>query len=580
MSIFTKASRSLSQDASSVLRKIRREARKSLITHRTLGIIGLIIFGAVGTVSSQQSDLRTTIQTRLLGEQSPRELEVKTGLGSYLFSETGGTLNSVYLYFAAPWGAPPTEVLSDVTVNSKDLSRLYAPETTFPFVLTLGPIAPDAIYQTTILPSENPKVQQVTFAHQNEDLKIQKTFTVNNDPYYTVGFELRIENLSETATLSLPEGFRFTVGAGVHGAQATARFLFDGLRATEVLQNYGHFDGVGFVGSDLLLWLINDAAQKDIRPWVSTDAKGRQVLGVRSDGLTLAPHESRVYRFSLYAGRLNLLLLEQASLQNVTDHGLWSQALTLVTKFLNLLYEYTGNYGWALILLTLAIRLLMYPLMRAQFHSMARMKEVQPKIERLQTRYPSLTQLRAMYPQMSEDELKRRARENREELTKKQMELFRKEGVNPLGGCLPALLQIPIFILLWRVVLYSADAIHLSPGFLWMTDLSQHDSLYIIVALTVLVQIAQGRLTPTPASGQNQVMTWLFPVVFGFLLKDLSAGLWLHYFVSTLVQVGQQMMAMWELRRRPKPVEPQQREEAPVSTVEAASDGSQSHAGH
>jgi YidC/Oxa1 family membrane protein insertase len=580
MSIFTKASRSLSQDASSVLRKIRREARKSLITHRTLGIIGLIIFGAVGTVSSQQSDLRTTIQTRLLGEQSPRELEVKTGLGSYLFSETGGTLNSVYLYFAAPWGAPPTEVLSDVTVNSKDLSRLYAPETTFPFVLTLGPIAPDAIYQTTILPSENPKVQQVTFAHQNEDLKIQKTFTVNNDPYYTVGFELRIENLSETATLSLPEGFRFTVGAGVHGAQATARFLFDGLRATEVLQNYGHFDGVGFVGSDLLLWLINDAAQKDIRPWVSTDAKGRQVLGVRSDGLTLAPHESRVYRFSLYAGRLNLLLLEQASLQNVTDHGLWSQALTLVTKFLNLLYEYTGNYGWALILLTLAIRLLMYPLMRAQFHSMARMKEIQPKIERLQTRYPSLTQLRAMYPQMSEDELKRRARENREELTKKQMELFRKEGVNPLGGCLPALLQIPIFILLWRVVLYSADAIHLSPGFLWMTDLSQHDSLYIIVALTVLVQIAQGRLTPTPASGQNQVMTWLFPVVFGFLLKDLSAGLWLHYFVSTLVQVGQQMMAMWELRRRPKPVEPQQREEAPVSTVEAASDGSQSHAGH
>lgn len=550
-----------------------------MTTHRTLVIISLIVFGAVGTVHSQQSDLRTTIQTRLLGEQSPRELEVKTGLVSYLFSETGGTLNSVYLYFAAPWGAPPTEVLPDVTVNPKDLSRLYAAETTFPFVLTLGPIAPDAIYQPAILPSENPKVQQVTFAHQNEDLKIQKTFTVNNDPYYTVGFELRIENLSETATLSLPEGFRFTVGAGVHGAQATARFLFDGLRATEVLQNYGHFDGVGFVGNDLLLWLINDAAQKDIRPWVSTDAKGRQVLGVRSDGLTLAPHESRVYRFSLYAGRLNLLLLEQAGLQNVTDHGLWSQALTLVTKFLNLLYEYTGNYGWALIVLTLAIRLLMYPLTRAQFHSMAKMKEVQPKIERLQTRYPSLPQLRAMYPKMSEDELKRRARENREELTKKQMELFRKEGVNPLGGCLPALLQIPIFILLWRVVLYSADAIHLSPGFLWMTDLSQHDSLYIIVALTVLAQVAQGRLTPTPASGQNQVMTWLFPVVFGFLLKDLSAGLWLHYFVSTLVQVGQQMMAMWELRRRPKPVE-SHREEAPVSTVEAASDGSQSHAGH
>ena len=438
--------------------------------------------------------------------------------------------------------------------------------------MTLDSVAPEQIYQTEILPTENPKIQRVAFAHQNKNLKVQKTFTVVNDPYYTVGFELRLENLSDTETLS--EGFMLTLGTGVHGAQAEARFLFDGVRATEILQNYEHFDGAGFVSRDLVLWLINDAVQKDIRPWVSTDAKGRQTLGVRSDGLTLAPHESRVYRFSLYAGRLNLLLLEQAGLQNVTDHGLWSQALTLVTKFLNLLYEYTGNYGWALILLTLAIRLLMYPLTRAQFHSMAKMKEIQPKIEKLQTRYPSLTQLRALYPKMSEDELKRRARENREELTKKQMELFRKEGVNPLGGCLPALLQIPIFILLWRVVLYSADAIHLSPGFLWMTDLSQHDSLYIIVALTVLAQIAQGRLTPTPASGQNQVMTWLFPVVFGFLLKDLSAGLWLHYFVSTLVQVGQQIVVMWELRRRPKPVAPEPGgEEAPA--VGAASDGPQ-----
>jgi YidC/Oxa1 family membrane protein insertase len=533
-----------------------------LTTLRALVLVGLIVLGTVSTAHAQQPDLRTTIQTRFLGEQSPRELEVKTGLVSYLFSEAGGTLNSVYLYFSAPWGAPPTEVLPDVTVDPKDLSRLYTAGAIFPFALTLGPIAPEAPYQIEILPSENPKTKRVALTHQSENLQIRKIFTISNDPYFTVSFELHIENLSEAEALSLPEGFRFTLGTGVHGTQA--RFLFDGLRATEVLQNYEHFAGLGFVGNDLVAWLINDGAQKDIHPWVSTDAKGRPVLGVRSEALTLSPHESRAYRFSLYAGRLNLLLLESVGLQSVTDHGLWSQALALVTKFLNLLYEYTGNYGWALIILTLVIRLLMYPLTRAQFHSMAKMREVQPKIEKLQTRYPSLTQLRAMYPKMSEDELKRRARENREEMTKKQMELFRKEGVNPMGGCLPALLQIPIFILLWRVVLYSADAIHLSPGFLWMSDLSQHDSLYIIVALTVLAQIAQGRLTPTPASGQNQVMTWLFPVVFGFLLKDLSAGLWLHYFISTLVQVGQQALVMWELRRRPKPVEPKG-EEAPVS---------------
>ncbi len=528
-------------------------------------LISLLAFTA------QAQEPRTAIQTRFLGDQSPRELEVKTGLVSYIFSETGGTLRSVYLYFSAPWGNPPAEILPDVKVKPEDLSRLYAPDTTFPLSLTIGPVTPQTPYQAEILPSGDPKTQRVVFTYQNDTLKIEKAVTVINAPDYTIRVELRIENPS-AETLSLPEGWQMALGAGVQDARSEGRFLFDGVRSREILQNYKSFEGVGFVGNNLLLWLRNDPAQTDIRPWVGTDTKGRQILGVRSEGLKIAPGESRTYRFALYAGRLNLVFLEQAGLEHVTDHGLWSQALAGVTKFLNLLYEYTGNYGWALILFTLIIRLLMYPLTRAQFHSMAKMKEVQPKLEKLQARYPSLTQLRAMYPKMSEEELKRRARENREELTKKQMELFRKEGVNPLGGCLPALLQIPIFILLWRVVIYSAEAIHLSPGFLWMSDLSQHDSLYIIVALTVLAQVAQGKLTPTPASGQNQVMTWLFPIAFGFLLKDLSAGLWLHYFVSTLVQVGQQLVVMWELRRQPKPSTPELEEAS-----EAVSDGSQGH---
>ncbi|MCX8103406.1 MAG: membrane protein insertase YidC [Candidatus Bipolaricaulota bacterium] len=530
-------------------------------------LIGLSVF----TVPAQ--DLRTQIATRWLSDASPRDLEIKTGLVSYIFSEAGGTLKSAYLYFSVPWGNPPVEILPDVTIKPEDHSRLFAASAVFPFALTVGSVSSQAPYQAEVLSSETPKVQRVTFTHQSDPLKITKTFTVINAPEYTVGVEVHLENLSSGA-LSLPEGFQLTLGAGVQDAHSKARFLFDGVRAHEILQNYKNFEGLGFVGTDLMLWLSND--QSDVHPWVSTDAKGRQVLGVRSQGLTLAPGERRTYRFTLYAGRLNLVFLEQAGLEHVTNHGLWSQALAGVTKFLNILYAYTGNYGWALILFTLIIRLLMYPLTRAQFHSMAKMKEIQPKLEKLQARYPSLTQLRAMYPKMSEDELKRRARENREELTKKQMELFRKEGVNPLGGCLPVLLQIPIFILLWRVIVYSAEAIHLSPGFLWMSDLSQHDSLYIIVALTVLAQIVQGKLTPVPtASGQSQVMTWLFPIVFGFLLKDLSSGLWLHYFVSTLVQVGQQLVVMWELRRQPKPVTPESEE-----TPEAAHDGPKDHASH
>jgi hypothetical protein len=284
-----------------------------------------VLLGAFA-FSAHAQDPRTTIQTRWLGEQSPRELEVKTGLVSYIFSEAGGTLRSVYLYFAAPWGNPPVEILPDVTVKPQDLSRLYNADAIFPFTLTVGPASAEALYQAEILPSENSKIQQVALTHHGDALKITKTFTVINAPYYTVGVELRLENLSPD-TLSLPEGMRMTLGAGVHDARFEARFLFDGVRASEIVQNYKSFEGLGFVGQNLLLWLTNDPAQKDIRPWVGTDAKGRKILGVSCGELTLAPGESRVYRFVLYAGRINLVFLEQVGLQHVTDHGLWSQAL-------------------------------------------------------------------------------------------------------------------------------------------------------------------------------------------------------------------------------------------------------------
>lgn len=504
-------------------------------------------------------DLRSAIQTRLL--ENTQDVEVNTALVSYRFAQRGGTLSSAYLHFTTPWGATPVEVLaSQKTVlvttptGQKRYERGYPVGALFPFTLTLGPVSPEALYQIELLPSENSKVQRVRLSHQEGDLKIAKIFTILNEPSYLIGVEIHIENLSPSERLSFAEGFQLALGHDLsnpqHPTPTDIRFLFDGIRSSELLRNYTHFDGLGFFRDDLVLWLANNDA-RDIRPWV--DEQPKRVYGVRSDALTLAPQEKRVYRFQLYAGRAHLLFLEEAGLLNIIDSNIWDQSMAALTKSLQWLFHRTGNYGWALIILTLLIRVLMYPLTRAQFHSMAKMKEIQPKIEKLQTRYPALTHLKILYPKMSEDELRRRARENREELTKKQMELFRKAGVNPMSGCLPMLLQMPILILLWRVVLYSAELIHMSPGFLWMSDLSQPDLLYLIVALTVLAQMAQGKLTPSPGSGQNQLLIWIFPIVFGFLLKDLSSGLWLHYFISTLVQVAQQAIVIWELRRRPTP---------------------------
>ncbi len=508
--------------------------------------------------SVRGEDLRNAIQTRLL--EDTQDVEVNTALVSYRFAQRGGTLSSAYLHFTTPWGATPAEVLAGqktvlitTPTGQKRYERGYPVGALFPFTLTLGPVSPEALYQVELLPSANSKVQRVRLSHQEGHLKIAKIFTILNEPSYLIGVEIHIENLSPHERLSFAEGFQLALGQDLRNSQYhtpnNVRFLFDGVRSSELLRNYTHFDGLGFFRDDLVLWLIN-SNEKEIHPWLEEQPR-RVLYGVRSAALTLAPQERRVYRFQLYAGRAHLLFLEEAGLLNIIDSNIWDQAMALLTKSLHWLFQQTGNYGWALIILTLLIRLLMYPLTRAQFHSLAKMKEIQPKLEKLQARYPTLTHLKTLYPKMPEDELKRRARENREEMTKRQMELFRKAGVNPLSGCLPMLLQMPILILLWRVVLYSAELIHLSPGFLWMSDLSQPDFLYLIVALTVLAQMAQGKLTPAPGSGQNQLLIWVFPIVFGFLLKDLSAGLWLHYFISTMVQVAQQAIVIWELRRRP-----------------------------
>jgi len=117
-----------------------------------------------------------------------------------------------------------------------------------------------------------------------------------------------------------------------------------------------------------------------------------------------------------------------------------------VIQFLGMLYRATGNYGWAIILFTILTRVVLFPLMRKQYHSMAKMQKIQPKLKRIQERF----------------------KDDRQLMQQKMMELYRKEGVNPMGGCLPMLVQLPILILIWRAILHSGELIHLSPGFLWV----------------------------------------------------------------------------------------------------------------
>lgn len=221
-------------------------------------------------------------------------------------------------------------------------------------------------------------------------------------------------------------------------------------------------------------------------------------------------------------------MLSNVGLGAIDDIGIFSQLLVPVIGFLNTLYDFTGNYGWAIILFTVLIRVLLYPLMRNMYRSMAKMQELQPKIQEIQDEY-----------------------EDREEQQKEMMALYKEEDVNPMGGCLPMFIQLPILILLWRAIMYSSEAIHMSPGFLWLSDLSQSDPYYILVVLTVVTMIVQQQMMQSPGGGggQSKLMSFGFPLFMGIFLRDFPAGLWLYYFLTQIFMIGQQAFINWEMER-------------------------------
>ncbi len=550
-----------------------------------LGLVGLLLSGAAGPAVGPTApafaqapgaapDAQQT-PTLLRSERDGRaELLVRTKLAEYVFGEDGA-LRSAYLHFA-PVGLAPVELIPDtetgpgVDPETGARARRYAPEARFPFALRgeLNGQRLDGLRYAVESERLDGRLR-LRFTAQINGLRLTKTFVLWDNPHYTLEVELALENVS-SAPLELDQ-LGLSLGRGVGrrpDLQRQVRYLVDGRVTTEppdasasASTSAGRvgLEGLGFVGDGLVFFLKLKSKPKPKAPGLPASAPlgrpsaqgGELVLGLPAR--TLAPGEARRYAFEVYAGRAKYPLLKAVGLGALAPPGFFSSLVVPVVELLNWLYRRTGNYGYAIILFTLLVRVLLFPLMRQQFHAMAKLARLRPKLEKLQQRYPTYRRLKELHPDWSPEELMRRHRENQQALQQKLMELYREEGVNPLGGCLPLLIQFPILIILWQAILQSAELIHLSPGFLWMPDLSLHDPYYLIVALTALAMILQTKTTPTltPSSqGPSPLILTLFSVgLMVVFLKDFPSGLWLYYFLTTILQVGQQVFIGWELER-------------------------------
>jgi YidC/Oxa1 family membrane protein insertase len=245
------------------------------------------------------------------------------------------------------------------------------------------------------------------------------------------------------------------------------------------------------------------------------------VIGARSEAVDIDPGQTLTLSAVFYAGPKDQDSLAQLAngLDLTVDYGfLWfiSQPLFWLLTFIQ---GFVGNWGVAIIIITLIVKGLMYPLTKIQYESMAKMRNLKPKIEEIQSRY----------------------KDDRQKMGPAMMELYRKEKVNPMGGCLPMLIQMPIFLALYWVFVESVELRH-APFMLWITDLSAKDPLYVLPVLFGISMFLMQKLTPMQVTDplQQKLMMWM-PVAFSIFFFWFPSGLVLYWLVSNLISLAQML---------------------------------------
>ena len=233
----------------------------------------------------------------------------------------------------------------------------------------------------------------------------------------------------------------------------------------------------------------------------------------------IAPGASVTQQDVLYVGPQDQLGLEKLApgLDRVANYGSLDVLARPLFLLLGFLYRMVGNWGWAIVLLTILVKLALYPLAAAGFKSMARIKDLAPRMQALKEQFG----------------------DDKQRLQVATMELYKKEKINPVGGCLPIVVQIPVFIALYRVLLGSVEMRN-SPWILWIHDLSSPDPWLVLPAIMMVTSWIQFKMQPTPPDPVQAKMMMIMPLVFGVMFFFFPSGLVLYYVLNNLLSMLQQ----------------------------------------
>jgi YidC/Oxa1 family membrane protein insertase len=364
-------------------------------------------------------------------------------------------------------------------------------------------------------------------------VKVTKTYTFTKGSY-VIGVDTKVQNLGSTPVsptlymelvrdsepVETPRFSHTFIGPAVYSNE----HHFQKISFSDIDKNKADFVNQADNGWVAMVqhyfataWIPQQGVKRDI--YVEKFDNSLYRVGVKQPLGTIAPGATDNVQARLFAGPEEERMLEGIApgLELVKDYG-W---VTIIAKplfwLLEKIHGYVGNWGWAIVLLTLLIKAVFFPLSAASYKSMARMKEITPRMQALRERFKSDPQ----------------------KMNAALMELYKTEKVNPFGGCLPVVIQIPVFISLYWVLLSSVE-MRGAPWILWIHDLSQQDPFFILPVLMAVSMFLQTRLNPTPPDPVQAKMMMFMPIAFSVMFFFFPAGLVLYYVVNNVLSIAQQ----------------------------------------
>ena len=386
----------------------------------------------------------------------------------------------------------------------------------------------------------------VRFASESGGVRLTKTYTFHRGRY-AIDVSHEVANIGEAPVVpslylqilrdgNKPEGesslyYTYTGPVVYTEEQKFKKVDFSAIEKNKVELPKPAEDGwIGMIQHYFVTAWVPDKGERQF--YVRNVDKNLYSIGTLLPLGSVAPGAAATKQSTLYIGpqNQNVLAAIAPGLDLVVDYG-W---LTFLAKpiywLLEFLHGIVGNWGWAIVLLTVLIKAAFYPLSAASYKSMAKMKEVTPR----------LTKIREQYA------------DDKQKMNTAMMELYRNEKINPLGGCLPILVQIPVFISLYWVLLASVEMRN-APWTLWVTDLATPDAWFILPALMMATMFIQYKLNPTPPDPVQAKVMMLMPFIFGAMFFFFPAGLVLYWLTNNILSIAQQWYVTKQIAKAKKP---------------------------